>query len=398
MGFYRHAVAVVVGVTVVGSSILGAQASASASEQVDLHDGHTVLSEIAPTAVWPDSPTTTTTVTPAATSARVLARTNAAAAAVGGPAITVSTTPADSAPMSVGFHLDGATTETGTDAGVTSFATSDADVARYVSEAPEGASVVTAYAAAQAGYVSTTTFDFAPGEHPQAKPGGGYYLTDGTDVFGSIAPAWAEDAAGQSLPTSYRWDGSTLVQTVDVPASAQFPVVADPAWSYTWTAVVKFGSPKDLHTRMHSCFNCIFPVTGAPKAFPTPGTDLPLTVSAVGIPGVATLNFHCTFGQEQYLTANPLYPNGDFAFYFNAAKGHVDGLGSMISFDWWTGASDPVAGEKMRFTVTASIVNSNPAGVPRAVYEAGAKSTWAKFVSTYMLDYGAPDGSWYWTN
>jgi hypothetical protein len=39
----------------------------------------------------------------------------------------------------------------------------------------------------------------------------------------------------------------------------------------------------------------------------------------------------------------------------------------MISFDWWTGASDPVAGEKMRFAVTASIANSNPAGVPRAV-------------------------------
>jgi hypothetical protein len=32
-----------------------------------------------------------------------------------------------------------------------------------------------------------------------------------------------------------------------------------------------------------------------------------------------------TFGQEQYRTANPLYPNGDFAFSFDAAKGHVDG-------------------------------------------------------------------------
>jgi hypothetical protein len=106
----------------------------------------------------------------------------------------------------------------------------------------------------------------------------------------------------------------------------------------------------------------------------------------------------CIFEQEQFLPAgNPLFPGGDFAFYFTADKGHVDGAGSTISFDWWTGAEKPVAGEKMRFTVAGYVLNGDVPGGQR-LYRADAKSEWGKFINQYMLSMMAPDGSWYWTN
>jgi hypothetical protein len=50
---------------------------------------------------------------------------------------------------------------------------------------------------------------------------------DGTTVA-AIAPAWAKDADGKALPSAYRIEGTTLVQTVDLSAAGSFPVVADP--------------------------------------------------------------------------------------------------------------------------------------------------------------------------
>ena len=44
-----------------------------------------------------------------------------------------------------------------------------------------------------------------------------------------IQRPWAVDAAGQNLPTSYRVEGTTITQTVDL-ADAVFPVVADPSY------------------------------------------------------------------------------------------------------------------------------------------------------------------------
>lgn len=52
---------------------------------------------------------------------------------------------------------------------------------------------------------------------------------DGT-ALGLFEPAWAKDANGQAVPTSYRIEGSSLVQVVDVDENTAFPVVADPNW------------------------------------------------------------------------------------------------------------------------------------------------------------------------
>ena len=51
---------------------------------------------------------------------------------------------------------------------------------------------------------------------------------DGNEA-GYISPAWAYDATGAAVPTSYSIDGTTLVQTVDH-HGATYPVVADPSW------------------------------------------------------------------------------------------------------------------------------------------------------------------------
>lgn len=44
-----------------------------------------------------------------------------------------------------------------------------------------------------------------------------------------VTPAWAVDAAGQSVPTSYTISGSTITQHVDTSSpNIRFPVIADP--------------------------------------------------------------------------------------------------------------------------------------------------------------------------
>ena len=50
---------------------------------------------------------------------------------------------------------------------------------------------------------------------------------DGQFVMGLIAP-WAKDANGNDVPTSYRVDGTSVVQVVDFDSGTAFPVVADP--------------------------------------------------------------------------------------------------------------------------------------------------------------------------
>lgn len=49
-----------------------------------------------------------------------------------------------------------------------------------------------------------------------------------------IAPAWAVDARGRSVPTRYVVNADTLTQVVDVSADTAFPVVADPYVKRSW--------------------------------------------------------------------------------------------------------------------------------------------------------------------
>ncbi|MFK4070621.1 hypothetical protein [Streptomyces sp. NPDC029674] len=55
------------------------------------------------------------------------------------------------------------------------------------------------------------------------------FAKNGTFLGGFTTP-WAKDATGKPVPTSYRIDGNTLIQSVRTTDSTAFPVVADPKW------------------------------------------------------------------------------------------------------------------------------------------------------------------------
>ncbi|OUE18908.1 hypothetical protein BFL36_12770 [Clavibacter michiganensis] len=60
------------------------------------------------------------------------------------------------------------------------------------------------------------------------------------DILGTFEPAWARDANGSAVPTSYRIDGSALVQSVTLTSATAFPVVADPFWIPALLVVARF--------------------------------------------------------------------------------------------------------------------------------------------------------------
>jgi hypothetical protein len=58
------------------------------------------------------------------------------------------------------------------------------------------------------------------------------------NTLGFIDPAWAEDANGNSVNTSYSVSGTTVTQTVDTAGVTAWPVVADPHISFGWVIYV----------------------------------------------------------------------------------------------------------------------------------------------------------------
>jgi hypothetical protein len=89
-----------------------------------------------------------------------------------------------------------------------------------------GYSVITG-AGAPSDYAYTITVNGAPAVLNLTAEGGVDVLDAGGAVANSIAPAWATDATGASVATSYSVTGNILTQRVQH-AGAAYPVVADP--------------------------------------------------------------------------------------------------------------------------------------------------------------------------
>ncbi|WP_157874103.1 hypothetical protein [Psychromicrobium lacuslunae] len=65
-------------------------------------------------------------------------------------------------------------------------------------------------------------------------PGGSILVSDHAGKANNlIAPAWARDATGKPLKTSYSVSKNVLTQTIDF-SGAQFPVIADPRFQKDW--------------------------------------------------------------------------------------------------------------------------------------------------------------------
>lgn len=271
---------------------------------------------------------------------------------------------ADAAPVDgtvapgVSFNVDYAASVTASADGITEFDTDHADVTAVVQSTGFGVRVLTVIEGSSAPASYSYTFDVAPTAE-LVDGGSAFYLVDGDELLGTLLDPWAVDAEGDAIPTNYVWSGGVLTQEIDLSAPGiSYPVVADPAWSYSY----KFATTKTAAANkalLKKCFNCYFPVSGAPKAFPAVGTLLPLKV--VGA------NFECKFKSEFSGT-------NYFGFQFDATKNHVDKLGSNIIFQFMT-----ISGKKY-LVVSAYIVN-DAFWIKNAFYRSGAVQTWQDFAT-----------------
>lgn len=161
--------------------------------------------------------------------------------------------------------------------GITPLTTDSPSVVAHVQPTGAGVRVTTAIADGSAPESYDDTFNVPEGTDLTDR-GDFYYLEHGDDLYGSLQEAWAIDAEGKSIPTSYTWDGRTLTQHVDLSAPGiVFPVLADPGWNYAYKFPVTKTNAQ-TKTLLDKCFNCEFPVSGAPKTYPKVNQLLPLKV------------------------------------------------------------------------------------------------------------------------
>lgn len=221
-----------------------------------------------------------------------------------------------------------------------------------------------------------TTYDYrldVPDGSTLRKNSLGYMILSPTGhSLGQISTVFARDSAGSAIPSHLTLSDNTLTQTIDTSAQGEeitYPVLASTAWSYTFTRTIRYVPPLAVYTKLLDCFNCYFPVAGAPTDFPSYNEFLPLTV--------AGMNFNCYRDAMHYQTQENL---SWFGYSFRATSDHVDGLGSMISFDFNpTWAVDDPDTIHSQMVVSAYIMNANPGGFPQSVYTYGAKVEWDKF-------------------
>ncbi|WP_374010316.1 hypothetical protein [Leifsonia sp. LS-T14] len=250
--------------------------------------------------------------------------------------------------------------------GVSVFDTDSPYAKAYVQPTSTGVRLLTAVNSRQAPDQFSYSFDAQPGTAAIDIGGGVLSLEqpDGASA-GLIMPAWARDAAGKEVSTRYTWRDNVLTQTIDLDAAnIVFPVVADPNWTYSFRTTTGNTTPTRGWTLLHDCFNCYFPVTGAPRSFPTLGSLLPLRV---GWSGVADADFICLMDQIE---------PADRMWKFAAWGNHVDGFGSWIAFGLHKNALNQNVLE-----VGAFIVNDFPSGIPNPIYTEGAKMTWQAFAN-----------------
>ncbi|QIM16935.1 hypothetical protein G7067_11840 [Leucobacter insecticola] len=191
------------------------------------------------------------------------------------------------------------------------------------------------------------------------ESGEDYQLYSDGVVHGTVGKPHAVDASGVSLPVSYERRDNSLFLNVDTQSVAvSYPIVAQASWGYTYQYDLQ-KEPNTARALLMSCFNCYFPVPGAPRSFPPTGAILPLNVA--GFP--FEVKMARTYTATNY-----------FHFFFTATKNHIDGYGSDILFEF------KKVGTVKLFTVTANVMNNSP-WVNNDVYRTGALLNWALFVS-----------------
>ncbi len=308
-----------------GSGVLGSS--------IDLGDAAAVIARVAPGLLAE----TRAPATPAEEQAAGSTGFHLAVPANPAEAIRMSPADAEGAGRPVGIIIGGAAGQPRQTQGVTAFASGASGAsASYVQPIANGARFMTALSGPEAGSDFSYAFDLPAGSYTTELPGGDTIVSDAAHHYvGSLEQAWATDADGRALETSYRWSGSTLTQHVELPAGTAYPVLMDPTWFYSYDfdvtipgyhAAYPTTSAGAVDHMLHACFNCYFPITGAPKDYPIDGQILSLNASPFTL---LTL----TAAPVRVQTAN------GGAMQFVAQPGHFDGEGSMITFSWYNDPS-----------------------------------------------------------
>ena len=261
--------------------------------------------------------------------------------------------------------------------GIGVWRTDSDQVAAYVQPIGSGVRVLTAVSSSDAPRSYSYDLDVPVGTSLRNNALGFLLIDPNGSALGQLLAPWAKDANGADVPTSYSFSGNTLTQEVELddPGIA-YPVLVDPAWTYVHTRDIGNKTPSQVRSKLLNCFNCYFPVEGAPRNFPSPDQSLPLIVRPfVGSP--VWWNFHCYFGYSYFdVDGNKSW----FGYDFRAAADHVDGEGSTISFDfnprWSTNYPSYIF---TQLVVSGYIMNDDPVGVGQPAYLLAATTTWNQF-------------------
>lgn len=346
----KHRLISVTGVMVLVISAVGIPGASAAPPPTDVSDATAVVSSIAPSLITDEVPVEVEITDPAA------ARNEKALP----PEVSVEE--ASDLTTGIDFTIDYASGGMEQSGEFSVFPTQHDDVAAYVQGTPSGVRVLTAIASEDAPSEYSYTFDVPDGT-VLVESEGGYRIQPPNEApRGFIRPAWALDSAGNALETSYEWNDNVLTQTVDISNnSTVFPVLIDPAWGYGLNVSMGDTTSAAAWSLVHNCFNCYFPVDGAPASYPNQGDFLPLTVGWFGVG-----NFNCIMDVSYYAPELGIY-----GFRFMAAEGHIDGAGTSIDFQF-------ISMEGLNIiSIDAYVLNDF--GALNDAYVIGATDTWTQF-------------------
>ncbi|OFB40299.1 hypothetical protein BA059_09740 [Mycolicibacterium sp. (ex Dasyatis americana)] len=186
---------------------------------------------------------------------------------------------------------------------------------------------------------------------------------------------------------SIRFDGEGERMSVQaasfgsVPESPRFPLPEKP-WEYNLdlTTDLKVSGGKsagegitvdDVWNELHRCFNCNFPMGGAPKEFPKVGDKLPLEIKMAG---VKMANFPVEVTQAEK-------SGSEINIEFVTLPGHVDGPGSTIHFRFFEQGGEIHLGVNAHITDPGPGTQPPPVGpVLRGMYTGVAHLNWQPYI------------------
>ncbi len=174
-------------------------------------------------------------------------------------------------------------------------------------------------------------------------------LNDSNGVYlGTLDEPWAVDADGTRLSTHFELQSNKLVQIVETSGDVTFPVTSDPSWSYSLDLSWKYSLQQSTYSasyvtsRLKTCFNCYFPVYGAPPTYPYVNQTMPLRIR----------DFWNNPTIHAQVKVSDTY---NYGWVFTATSDHIDDAGSTIGFSWYR---DPTL--HLHLQIDASIVNPSP--------------------------------------